>query len=95
MLKRISTLWTVVRGDARLMLRAWNHPGAPGWFKPAVIGMAAYLVSPIDLIPDAIPLLGVIDDLVLIPLAMRFALDRLPAAVRADIGRNGRGRNAG
>ena len=85
MWKRLSTLWTVVRGDARLMLRAWKHPGAPGWFKPAVVLMGLYVVSPIDLIPDTIPLLGVLDDLVLIPLVMRFALDRLPARVRADI----------
>ncbi len=85
MWKKISMLWTVIRGDARLMLRAWKHPGAPNWFKPAVVGMALYVVSPIDLIPDAIPLLGVMDDLVLIPLAMRFVLDRLPASVRADI----------
>ena len=85
MFKRLSTLWTVVRGDARLLLRAWKHPGAPGWLKPAVLLMGLYLVSPIDLIPDTIPLLGWVDDLVLIPLAMRFVLDRLPTRVRADI----------
>lgn len=86
MWKRLSTLWTVIRGDARLMLRAWKHPGAPVWFKPAVVLMGLYVVSPIDLIPDTIPLIGVLDDLVLIPLAMRFVLNRLPTRVRADIG---------
>ncbi|MDQ2779821.1 MAG: DUF1232 domain-containing protein [Pseudomonadota bacterium] len=86
MWKRLSTLWTVIRGDARLMLRAWKHPGAPAWFKPAVVVMGLYVVSPIDLIPDTIPLIGVLDDLVLVPLAMRFLLGRLPVRVRADIG---------
>jgi uncharacterized membrane protein YkvA (DUF1232 family) len=47
------------------------------------------VVSPVDLIPDAIPFLGVLDDLVLVPLAIRFVLGRLPAAVRADITRGG------
>ncbi len=94
MWKKISTLWTVIRGDARLLLRAWNHPGSPVWLKPAVIGMVLYVISPIDLIPDAIPVLGVLDDLVLIPLAMRFVLGRLPASVRADLSRSGPGRGA-
>jgi uncharacterized membrane protein YkvA (DUF1232 family) len=45
-----------------------------------------YLFSPIDLIPDVIPFVGVLDDIVLVPLAMRFLLNRLPAHLRADIG---------
>lgn len=45
----------------------------------------AYLISPVDLLPDVIPFLGVVDDIVLVPLAVRFLLDRLPAAVRKDI----------
>ena len=85
MIKRMSVLWGVVRGDARRLVRAWRHPGAPRWLKPAVLAIGAYVVSPIDLVPDVIPLLGVIDDIVLVPLAMRFLLDRLPAAVRLDI----------
>ncbi len=87
MFKRLALLWTVVRGDARLLWRALRHPGAPGWLKPAVALMAIYLVSPVDLVPDMLPVLGVVDDLVLIPLAIRFVLDRLPPGLRADIER--------
>jgi len=43
------------------------------------------VISPVDLVPDVIPFLGVMDDVVLVPLAIRFVLKRLPAAVRADI----------
>lgn len=86
MWKRLSLLWTVVRGDARLMWRALKHPQSPGWLKPAALGLVLYLFWPVDLLPDAIPLLGVVDDVVLIPLAIRWLLGRLPAAVRADIG---------
>jgi len=87
MWKRLAMLWTIVRGDARLLWRAVRHPLAPGWLKAGVALIVLYLVSPIDLIPDVIPFFGVIDDVVLLPLAIRFLLKRLPAAVREDIHR--------
>jgi len=87
MFKRLSLLWTLVRGDARLLWRALRHPGAPTWLKPAVALMALYLISPVDLVSDFIPLLGLADDLVLIPLAIRLVLNRLPAGLRQDIAR--------
>jgi uncharacterized membrane protein YkvA (DUF1232 family) len=83
--KRISLLWTVVRGDARLLWRALRHPHSPGWLKLGVAGLVLYLISPIDLIPDVVPFFGVVDDLVLIPLAMRFLYGRLPEALRAEL----------
>ena len=85
LLKRVSLLWSVVRGDARLLWRALRHPQAPGWLKPAALALVAYLIWPVDLIPDFIPIVGLMDDIVLIPLAIRFLLDRLPGALRADI----------
>jgi uncharacterized membrane protein YkvA (DUF1232 family) len=85
LLKRLSVLWSVVRGDARLLWRALRHPQAPGWLKPAALALAAYLIWPVDLVPDFIPFVGVMDDIVLIPLAIRFLLDRLPPNLRADI----------
>ena len=84
-LKRLSVLWSVVRGDARLLWRALRHPQAPGWLKPAALALVAYLIWPVDLIPDFIPIVGMMDDIVLIPLAIRFLLDRLPGGLRADI----------
>lgn len=85
MWKRLSVLWTVVRGDARLLWRALRHPQAPGWLKLAALAIVAYVIWPIDLIPEFLPVIGVVDDIVLVPLAIRFLLDRLPAALRADI----------
>ena len=84
-LKRLSLLWSVVRGDARLLWRAVRHPQAPGWLKPAALALVAYLIWPVDLIPDFIPFVGVMDDIVLIPLAVRFLRHRLPGPLRADI----------
>ena len=85
LLKRLSVLWSLVRGDARLLWRALRHPQAPGWLKPAALALLAYLIWPVDLLPDFIPMLGVMDDIVLIPLAIRFLLGKLPANLRADI----------
>jgi uncharacterized membrane protein YkvA (DUF1232 family) len=83
--KRLLLLWTLVRGDAMRLWRALRHPASPTWLKWGVAGLALYLLSPVDLLPDFIPILGLVDDLVLIPLAIRALLNRLPAQVRADI----------
>ena len=86
MFKRLSLLWSLVKGDARLLWRAVRHPQSPGWLKLGTLGIALYLLSPIDVIPDVIPFIGVLDDIVLVPLAIRFLLNRLPAHLRTDIG---------
>ena len=86
MFKRLSMLWSLIRGDARLLWRALRHPQSPGWLKLGALGVVLYVISPIDLIPDVIPVIGVLDDIVLVPLAIRFLLNRLPASLRADIG---------
>jgi uncharacterized membrane protein YkvA (DUF1232 family) len=87
MWKRLSLLWTVLRGDARLLWFALRHPLAPRWLKPALALVGLYLLSPVDLLPDTLPVLGVVDDLVLVPLALSWIVQRLPAALRADFAR--------
>ena len=77
MLKRLTLLWTVVRGDARQLWCALRHPDAPKWLKVGTALIVLYVLSPIDLIPDFIPVLGLMDDVVLVPLAIRFLLKRL------------------
>lgn len=83
MWKRIAMLWTVVRGDARRLWFALRHPDAPGWLKIGTAGVLLYLLSPVDLIPEALPLLGIVDDLVIVPAAIRWMLNRLPPHIRA------------
>jgi uncharacterized membrane protein YkvA (DUF1232 family) len=90
MFKRLTVLWTVLRGDARQLWFALRHPASPGWLKWGTALIALYLLSPIDLIPEAIPFLGVVDDLVLVPLAIRWLLKRLPPELRAAASRRAR-----
>ena len=78
MFKRLTLLWTMVRGDARQLWFAVRHPNAPGWLKLGAALIVLYALSPIDLLPDTLPIIGVVDDLVLVPLAMRWLLKRLP-----------------
>lgn len=87
MWKRIGVIWVLVKGDARLMWRALKHPLSPSWLKWGAAGVALYLFSPVDLIPDVIPFLGVMDDIVIVPLAMRWLLNKLPVGIREDIER--------
>jgi uncharacterized membrane protein YkvA (DUF1232 family) len=56
-----------------------------------VAAMALYLISPIDLIPDVLPVIGVIDDLIILPLALRWLLARLPAHIRQYADERSRG----
>jgi uncharacterized membrane protein YkvA (DUF1232 family) len=86
MFKRLAAVWMVVRGDARVLWRALRHPQSPRWLRPAVAGLVLYLVWPADLVPDLVPFFGVLDDVVLIPLAVRWMISRLPAPLRAEIG---------
>ena len=82
MFKRLTLLWVLLRGDARQLWFALRHPQAPGWLKWGTAAIALYLVSPIDLIPDVLPFIGVMDDLVLVPLAIRALLKRLPPELK-------------
>ncbi|MBC7445088.1 MAG: DUF1232 domain-containing protein [Polaromonas sp.] len=81
MLKRLTLLWTVLRGDARELWFALRHPDAPRWLKWGAALIALYLFSPVDLIPDFLPLIGMVDDIVLVPLAIRWLLKRLPPEI--------------
>ncbi len=56
----------------------------PWYAKVLTACVVAYALSPIDLIPDFIPILGYLDDLVLVPLGIMLALKMIPPAVLKD-----------
>ncbi|MBB5700322.1 uncharacterized membrane protein YkvA (DUF1232 family) [Ochrobactrum daejeonense] len=60
--------------------------GRVPWYAKAVAGVvAAYALSPIDLIPDFIPVLGYLDDLIIVPLGIILAVRLIPADVLAEL----------
>lgn len=60
---------------------ACRDPRTPWYAKALAAAVAAYAFSPIDLIPDFIPVLGYLDDLLIVPLGISLAIRLIPAAV--------------
>ena len=71
---------TLKRDGVALLIAAWD-PRTPLLAKLVIIAIVAYVLSPIDLIPDFIPILGLLDELILVPAAIGFALRLVPDAV--------------
>jgi len=70
--------------DLERLRRAWKHPRTP-WHVRLLCGLLlAYALSPIDLIPDFIPILGHLDDLVILPLGLALCLYLLPKELKED-----------
>lgn len=63
---------------------AAKDPRVPWYAKAVAVCVVAYAFSPIDLIPDPIPVLGYLDDLVLLPLGIALVLRLIPAEVLDD-----------
>ncbi|HET9404176.1 MAG TPA: YkvA family protein [Burkholderiales bacterium] len=61
-----------------------RHPRTPFMAKALAAALVAYAFSPIDLIPDFIPVLGYLDDLILLPIGIWLVLKLVPADVLAE-----------
>ncbi|MBU7573631.1 MAG: DUF1232 domain-containing protein [Hydrogenophaga sp.] len=69
------------RRDGMTLWLAGKHPRTPWHAKALGIFVVAYALSPIDLIPDFIPVLGYIDDVLLLPVLILLAIKLLPSDV--------------
>jgi len=63
---------------------AVGHSATPLHLRLAGVVLILYLASPIDLIPIFVPVLGLVDDLIIVPLGLSMVVDRLPESARAD-----------
>jgi len=70
-----------LKTDTFALYLAARDPRTPWYVKLLVAGIVAYALSPVDLIPDFIPVLGYLDDLVLIPMGIALAIRLVPADV--------------
>jgi uncharacterized membrane protein YkvA (DUF1232 family) len=73
-----------IKRDGLTLWFAGRHPGTPWLAKALGLVVVAYALSPVDLIPDFIPVLGYLDDVVLLPGLIWLAIRLLPADVLAD-----------
>ncbi len=73
-----------LKGETYALYLAARDPRTPWYAKLFVAGIVAYALSPIDLIPDFVPVLGYVDDLILLPLGIALAIKLIPPSVLAD-----------
>ena len=73
------------RRDVFALYLAARDPRVPRLAKILALATAAYALSPIDLIPDFIPILGYLDDLIIVPLAIYLTVRLIPVDVMADL----------
>jgi len=66
-MRRIFRLWRLAGSDCRLLWVALRHPNRPTWLLPATLALGFFALEPFNF---AIPVLGVVDDLFLLPLLL-------------------------
>jgi uncharacterized membrane protein YkvA (DUF1232 family) len=84
MLERIKSWAKSLKRDVVALWIAARSPLTPMAAKIVAGAVAAYALSPIDLIPDFIPILGYLDDIVIVPLGIALAVRLIPAALMAE-----------
>ena len=73
-----------LKAETFTLYLAARHPATPWLAKLLIACVVAYAFSPIDLIPDFIPVIGYLDDLVIVPLGIALAIKTVPPGVLAD-----------
>ena len=84
MFDRIRIWARALKRDAYAVYLAARNPDTPWYVKVLAAIVAAYAFSPIDLIPDFIPILGYLDDLILIPLGIWLVVSLIPEQAMAE-----------
>jgi uncharacterized membrane protein YkvA (DUF1232 family) len=77
---RLYRLWRIAGRDLRLLWFALRHPDRPRWLLPVLALLGIYAIEPLNF---TLPLIGVVDDFVLLPLALHLLLRCLPQQIRA------------
>ncbi len=73
-----------LKAEVYALYLAYRDPPVPWYARLFAAGVVAYAFSPIDLIPDFIPVIGFLDDLILVPLGILLALRMIPPPVMAE-----------
>jgi uncharacterized membrane protein YkvA (DUF1232 family) len=84
MLDRFKGWARSVKLDAHALYLAARDPRVPWYAKTLALAVAAYAASPIDLIPDFIPVIGYLDDLIIVPLGIVLVVRLIPPDIMAQ-----------
>lgn len=84
MFKKLKEKVRLLKAEIQVLTIAYSDPRTP-WTAKFLIGLTVgYLLSPFDLIPDFIPILGILDDLVLVPLLITASIKLIPQIVMLE-----------
>ena len=83
-IERLKDWASIIKRDALALYFATRYPRVPWYAKAVAVLIAAYPLSPIDLIPDFIPVIGCLDELILLPLAIAGVVRLIHPAVMAE-----------
>ncbi len=83
-LKKLRAKAKNIKNDLYALYLAYKHPDTPWYAKLFLMIIVGYAFSPIDVIPDFIPILGYLDDVILIPFGVKIAIKLIPKKVLAE-----------
>jgi uncharacterized membrane protein YkvA (DUF1232 family) len=73
-----------LKSEMYVLYLACRHPKTPWYAKLLAVVIIGYAFSPIDLIPDFIPVLGYLDDMILLPLGIALLIKLIPAEIMTE-----------
>lgn len=85
MIAKIREWARALKAEIAILAAAVRDPRTPWYAKALGMFVVAYALSPIDLIPDFIPVLGFLDDAILLPIGLWAVRRMIPAAVLAEV----------
>lgn len=87
-LKNLKEKARSLKKEINALYLACKNPKTPWYAKAFAALIAGYALSPVDFIPDFIPVLGYLDDLLIIPLGIKLALKMIPPEVMEECRKN-------
>ena len=84
MLRRLKQWARAAKRDVHALWLAARDPRTPWYARAFALAIAAYALSPIDLIPDFIPVLGYLDEVILLPVALFLVIRMIPDPLMAE-----------
>jgi len=82
--KAVRSKARTLKKQAYILYLASRDKRTPWYAKAFILAVAGYALSPVDLIPDFIPVLGYLDDLIILPACLLIAVKMIPANIYED-----------
>ena len=84
LLKKLKEKGRELKSNVFLLYRSSRDPRMPLRVKILALLIVAYIISPVDIIPDFIPVLGLLDEVILVPIMLSFTMSLIPDGIRQE-----------